>query len=104
MRRAQDRARGAFRVIAGDHRRRGRPPQRRGVFGIAERREVAGAGVLDSGDLVDLDVAVPFKTTGEPLSDVAQLQEPEYTTGAESNRQLPKDYAVRTVIRSKNLT
>src|SRR5688572_11720011 len=90
MGRAEDRARGAFRVIAGDHRRRGGPPERRRVSGIGEKREVAGAGVFDSGDLVDLDVAVSFKTTGEPLSDVAQLQEPEYTTGPASNPHLPK--------------
>ena len=67
MARAQDRARGAFRAIAGNDGRRARPLQRHGVLGIAEKRQVAGAGILNPGDAVDLDVAVPFKTTAEPL-------------------------------------
>ena len=48
--RPQHRARRRRRVVSQDHRRGARPRQRRFVFRVGEKGEVARLGVLDAGD------------------------------------------------------
>ena len=69
----------------GNDGRRLRLPQPFQVLAVGEEGQVAGRRLIERGDTVDLDVAVPLERTGEPGGNVAQLH-------------------VDTALRSKKLT
>ena len=68
-----DRAGNAGDCRRGNHRRCARVPERVGVFGVGEERQVARAGILDGRDPRDLDVAVPLERAVEAGGQIAQL-------------------------------
>ena len=69
----------------GNDGRRLRLPQPFQVLAVGEEGQVAGRRMVERGDTVDFDVAVPLERTGEPGGNVAQLH-------------------VDTALRSKKLT
>ena len=57
-----------------DHRRCAGRPKLGGVLRVGEEGEVAGAGLLDAGHAVDLDLAVALEPAPEARRDVLELQ------------------------------
>src|SRR4051812_43716821 len=71
---AEHRARRALGALAEDHGGRPGRAQEGRVFPVGEEGEVAGAGVLDPGNAMNLGVAVSVDAALEARSNVPQLQ------------------------------
>ena len=62
-------------IVAEDHGRRAREAQRFLVLRIGEKGQIAGAGILNAGDGIDVDVTASVEATSKTVRQISQFHE-----------------------------